>query len=1027
MRKIILTIMVAFAFVLNASAQDRTITGRITDDKGMPVQGVSVVSSDGRNGTQTDKDGNYRITVAGNAKTLTFSSVNFVTRKENIRGNANISLVINPKTDVLEDIVVSTGYGRVKKADYTGAADRVTRATIKNTPVASLDQSLQGRVPGLTVLSGSGQPGSSAAVTLRGLTSITGGSTPLYVIDGIPVEARVFQSLNSNDIESLDVLKDAAASALYGSRGGAGVIVVTTRRGTGDKLKLSLSTQTGITMPPNSRYRMMNAAELLKAREDYALAVGLQGSSGNYLLFGWNTSPKNPTYINSTPAQQAALNKVRDSVLSINTNWDDVFFRKGAFFRQDLVLSGGTGKTKLYSNFGYYKEQGITDRTDLKRFTWRNNADYSDRKLTIQFNSTVGYTKRNFQETTVTNNLRNPFLASRLTPPTVRLWKAGFENSGDYLNGLAVGTGNEFAGANLVQNNNINKNYNDQVKVLASSTVNYKITDDITANALVGMDYRETQGTFFSDPTTFYNTSSADIRTKSGSINENLDRYGQYQIRGGLTYNKNFKGKHNVEVSGFGELLHAYTKFFTVTAFGVDARRPNTIAGTLQGSVQNQLVANSGGSRSQRAIVSQVALGKYTYNEKYTFSGSYRHDGSSQLPNENKFKNFYSVGAIWDAGRENFFRNSTFVNLLRVRGSYGTSANADNFPLGDFNYLQSYSLGTDGSGNLTEFLANVGNPAANWEYTKQLNIGTDFSIWKERMYGSVDLYNKETNSAYATQLVSQTTGVTGRQTNAATISNKGIELRLNYDFVRNRNLRLTAYGNASYNKNRVTDLGGLVDFPLGTGLITKDKPLGTHYEVGWAGVEPASGRPLYYDKNGNITNFYSAANRTQNWGTYFAPYQGGFGTKGVFKGFDFDAFFSFQSGSKRTNNLEFFVENPASFLASGLNQSSTMNFWKGPGDNSATTQSPIYAVNFSSKYIQDASFIKLKTVSMGYTIPAESLGKSKVVSSLRFYIAAQNVYAWTKWKGYDPEDDNNISLSEFPNPRTFTAGLDISF
>ncbi|MFC4263231.1 SusC/RagA family TonB-linked outer membrane protein [Ferruginibacter yonginensis] len=1025
MRKVILTLLVAFAFVINAAAQDRTITGRIVDEKGAPISGVSVTSSDGK-GTKSDENGNYRIIIANGTKSLSFSSVNFETNKVQIKNESSFAIVLKAKQNLLEDVVVSTGYAKIKKSDYTGASDRVSRGSIKNTAVASIDQQLQGRVPGLTVLSTSGQPGSPAAVTLRGLTSITGGSTPLYVVDGIPVEAGVFQSLNSNDVESVDVLKDAAASALYGSRGGAGVIVVTTRRGSGEKLKLSLSTQAGITSPPTSKYRMMNAAELLQAQEDYALAVGLNGNGGA-LLFGWNFSPKNPAYINSTPAQQAILNARRDSVLSINSNWDDIFFRKGTFTRQDVILSGGTGNTRLYSNFGYYKEEGITQRTDLERYTWRNNADYSDKKLSIQFSSNIGYTKRRFQESTTSNNLRNPFLASRLTPSTVRLWRAGFENSNDYQNGLAVGTGNQFSGANLVQNNFFNKNYSDQIKVVGSTNFNYKITDALSASALVGIDYRQTQATFYSDPRTFYNTSSTDVRIRSGSQSENLDRFAQYQLRAGLTYSKLFNTKHRVEVSAFTESIHSFSKFLSLTAYGVDFRRPNTLAGTLQGTIQNQLVGLTGGSRSERAIASQVVLGKYTFNDKYTISGSYRYDGSSQLPNENRFKNFYSVGAIWDLVKEDFLKDSKFVSLLRLRGSYGTSANADNFPLGNFGYIPSYDLGTDGSGNLTQALTNVGNPDANWEFTKQLNIGTDFSVWNDKVYGTIDVYNKETNSAYATQLLSQTSGVTSRQVNAATISNKGVELRINYDFIKKPNVRIGVYYNGSYNKNEVTDLGGLADFNAGTALITKGKPLGSHFEVGWAGVEPTSGRPLYLDVNGNVTNVYSASNRTQNWGTYFAPYQGGFGTKGNFKGFDFDVFFSYQQGSKRVNNLEFFVENPASFLAAGLNQSASLNFWKGPGDVNATTQSPNYAVNFSSKYIQDASFIRLKTISIGYTLPTSTLSKTKVVSAMRFYLAAQNVYTWTKWKGYDPEDDNNISLSEFPNPRSITLGLDISF
>ncbi len=1022
MRKVILTFLGFIVFVLSTTAQERTVTGKVLDEKQAPIESVSVFTD--AKGTMTDKDGNFSITIPASVKRLTFSNINFEQQTLLIRNN-NVQVVLVSKANILESVIV-TGYGRIKKSEYSGAVDRVSRTATKNTPLASLDQGLQGRVAGLTVLSSSGQPGSAAQVTLRGLTSITGGSTPLYVIDGIPVEAGVFQSLNPNDIESYDVLKDASATSLYGSRGASGVIVITTRRGTGGKMKLSLSSQAGFTQPPVSQYKMMNGSQLLKAQEDYGLAINAQGNLGA-LLFGWNTSPKNPAYITATPAQQARLNVIRDSVSSINSNWDNIFFRQGSFVRQDVTLTGGTGKTKVYSNFSYYKEEGITTRTDLKRYSWRNNADYSDNKLSIQFSSTIGYTKRNFQESTTSNSLRNPFLASRLTPSTVRLWKAGFENSNDYLNGIATGIGNQFAGANLVQANEFNKNYNDQIKVLASNNINYKITEDLAASVLLGIDYRQTQGTFYSDPRIFYNTSSTDVRTKSGSITESLDRYAQYQVRGGLTYNKTIKDKHEIEVNGYAELIHQYNKFYNAQGFGVDYRRPNTIGAITPGTVQNLLIANVSGSRSEKAIVSQIATIRYSFAKKYIINASYRHDGSSQLPDENRFKNFFSVGAVWDAGKESFIKNIKFINSLRLRGSYGSSANADNFPFGDFGYLRSFNLGTDGGGNQTEFINNVGNPNADWEYTYQTNIGLDFEVISSRLYGSVDIYNKKTNSAYANRLVSQTTGIGSTSSNAATIINRGVEMKLNYDLIRKKDVRVTIYGNTSYNKNEVTDLGGISEFQLGTSLISVGKPLGSHWEVGWAGVEPATGKPLYYDKYGNITNYYSVSNRTQNYGTYFAPWQGGFGLNAMVKGFDLGVFFSYQSGSKRVNNLEFFVENPASFLASGLNQSATLNFWKGPGDISATTQSPLYAVNFSSKYIQDASFTRLKNVTLGYTLQNDVISKSKIISAMRVYVTGFNIFTWTKWRGYDPEDDNNISLSEFPNPRSITAGLEITF
>lgn len=1051
MRKLFLTLSAVLIFLLNAFSQNRTITGKVTDANGQPLVGASVIVKGTSIGTTTNSEGLYSISVPANGRTLIISSIDMVSQEVTIRGsNLDVSLITSSVSNLSEVIV--TGYGRQKRSEYSGSAAKVTGREIRNTPVASFDQMLQGRAPGLSILSGSGQPGTAATVILRGPTSITGGSTPLYVVDGIPVEANVFQGINPNDIESIDVLKDASAQALYGSRGAGGVIVVSTRRGQSGKLKLGYSSQYGVTTAPNSDYEMMNTAELLAAQEKYGLSTRsyfnptfgspnsqVAGSNTTYgtaltVVPGWTYSRNNPMKVVSglivpkTAADYDFGDKILDSLRAIDIDWNDQLFRNGRFQRQEISLSGGTGKTRFYSNLGYFGEDGITIRSDLDRLTWRNNFDFADDKFTIAISSNLGYTKRNFQESTTTNSLQNPFLATRTTPSYVATFlPEGFSGGPGGATGLFnTATGSQYGGPNLLYSLEFNKNYSHQMKVILGANINYKILSSLTAGLLTGADFRETQATFYSDPRTFFNLTSTDIRTKSGSISETFDRFLQLTIRPSLNYNKTFKERHEVDVFGAAEYIPNYNNFNSMQGFGIDTRRPNTFGAITQGTVQNQLVPIVSGSRSQRRISSLIGLGRYTFDKRFTLNLSLRNDGSSQLPDQNRFRYFYSIGASWEAHKEKFLSNADWINSMRVRSSYGTSANAENFPFGDFGYLPAFSLGTEGGGNQTLFQSTLGNPEANWEYTKQFNFGVDYGFFKNRLNGSIDLYNKITEDAYATRSLSLTTGFGGLQANAATVLNRGIEYIVNVDVIRNGRLTWTLNMNGAINKNEVTDLGGIANFQFGTSLITVGKPLGTHWEVEWAGVEQATGRPLYRDSIGRLTNIYSAANRQLNFGTFYAPWIGGFGSNLRFNGFECNILFNFQHNSQRFNNLEFFVENPG-FIASGLNQAKTLNFWGNPGDVEATTQGGAFANQFTSKYIQDASFLRLRELTLAYVFPAKLIQRSKILSSARIYATGRNLYTWTKWRGYDPEDNNNISLSEFPNPRTYTFGLDLNF
>lgn len=783
--------------------------------------------------------------------------------------------------------------------------------------------------------------------------------------------------------------------------------------------------QMGIKSKPEYSFRPMNTTELLKAQEDFGRVLNTPSNPfmGSDVIPGWYYSHENPMYATLSPDQQATNNRILDSISKINTDWSDYIFKNGKFSNHQLTLSGGTGKTRLYSSLALYNEIGTTLRTDMKRITFVNNIDHADDKFSYSVSMNLGYTKRNFQQSTVSNSLANPFLTSAVNVPYAKVRN----DDGTF----ATGPGASNAAANQLDLNYYDRNYSNQFKSTLGVNLAYKITKDLTANFVTGIDFRETQNSNYGSRQAYTRRASGSVTGHAGFQSEGLTRFFSGDIRPSLTYKKMLKEKHEFEVTVLGEYIKEFNKFFNVQAFGIDPKTPNTIAATTQGSTANQLIANTSGDKSENALASGLAMLRYTFNNKYTFTGSYRQDGSSKLPKATRWQDFYSLGVIWDASKESFIRNIKAINSLRVKLSYGGSGNANNFPGGDYPYQATYASNGSYLTSNTIFLTYPGNNNMKWETTYVTNFGIDFDVVDRRIYGDINLYNKTTKDVFVAKTLSAAASGLGNGfseiVNAGEIRNRGVEININGDIIRNKNLVWTVFANFAYNKNKVISLGGESSYETGTENITVGLPLGSHYEVEWAGVDAATGQPLYYNKAGNVTNVRSDDDRVQKFGTWEAPRKGGFGTSVKFKGFDLSVLFSWEQGSKKVDNMEYFLENPVGFLSGGYNQSADLHFWQKPGDI-VNTPSPAYGTTFSSKIIHDASFLRLRDVTLSYSIPKNILAKAKYVSNLRVFVQGNNLFIWTKWRGRDPEAGaTNINLSEFPNPRTITGGLQINF
>lgn len=1015
MRKFVMLALGMLFMSMHVLAQ-RTVTGTVTDSTGLGLPGVSVRVQGTNEGTTTNSNGNFSFSVPSSANSLVISSIGFATQTVAIPASGAVNVTLRAAAGSLNEVVI-TGFSRQRRSEYSGAGTKVQAQQINTIPMGSIDQILQGRSPGLLVTAGSGQPGSSARVQIRGAGSITGGSTPLYVIDGVPVEAGVFQSINPNDIESIDVLRDASATALYGNRGSAGVIVVTTKRGRAGQTVFSYSGQAGITEPGEQRFNMMNSADLLQFQE-------MLGMQLNNNLPGWRFSPKNPANAGLTPAQQAQNAKSLDSLRGINTNWADVFQRQGQFQSHDLNFSGGAGRTRFFTSVGLYDEEGIGLRSDMNRLSFRSNIDHQTSRLTAGINAYAGLTRRNFIESENGIALANPFAAAYLALPYHQL----FNPDGS----VAVGPGK--VGPNAYDRLFTTTNKNNQIKGNLALNANYLVTTHINIGGLVGLDFRETIGERQINPESFVARNSgfpigprAAGQPAGGSFGESRSTYFNYITRGNVGY-KNSYGLHTMDVQGYVEYTRERDRTFSYTGYGINTALIGTPAGITPGNTTNQWIPAVGGGRTQSALFAAILTGKYTFNQKYVVNLSVRRDGSSQLPEENRWNTFWSAGATWNVLRENFATGWSKINDLRVRGSVGTSASTTNFPLGNFGYLTTFGpVNYVGAGSTPGTVpANAGNADANWEKVRTINFGIDWGAFSNRLTGSLDLYDKRTIDNLITQRLPLETGFRTLVRNTATIQNRGVELQLNGDVVRTRDFTWNIGGNLAYNKNEVVDLGQAREFEQGTELVKEGLPLGSHYIVKWAGVDAATGAPLYFTKDGKVTNVYSDDDRVAEFGTYNAPWIGGFNTGVKYRGFALDAFFTFQEGFSRFNNQDFFQLNHA-FALQGFNlRREMLTMWEQPGDVT-DIQSPLYQRQFVSKDIQDASYLRFRNVNLSYTFGNNVVNSLRILSGLKVFVQAQNLYTWTNWTGFDPEDNNNIAGYEYPSPRTITFGLNVNF
>lgn len=1033
MRKILFLFLGTLLAIGQLCAQNRSIAGKVVDESGNPLAGatVSVVGTNTRSTTTTD--GSFTINVPAGQRQLEITFVGFAAQRITLGSQNTVSVRLVSANSSLEDVVV-TGYGREKKGTFSGAATVISGKDVETVPVGSFDQALQGRAPGLLVNSSSGQPGANAAVTIRGVQSIQGaGAQPLYILDGIPLSSGDFQTLNPNDFESITILKDANAAALYGARGGTGVIVITTKKGRTGGTNFTYRTQVGFTQAPSfERLNMMNTREIL-SYEEYLGRMGVATNTP-----GWVYSKNNPAYAALPAATKARYDFLLDSVSNIDINYADIFYRQGVSQTHELNMSGGSDRTRFFLSGGYFKQEGIDLGSDLSRYTTRFNIEHSANKLTVNFNTTAGYSITHLSEGEyLGNSPRNPFQMTYRAKPYENPYRA----DGSIIFGASTTLAKKEVG-NLLEGIANSNWIQRQVKVNSGLTLAYKIVPSLTLRNTLGLDMTSDLVTRNVNPNSYIGS----LQTfQSGYNAENYRLASQIINTTSAIFSKAF-GIHDLETGAYFEVVRGYQRGMGFFQYNLDPRLSNTGqgAGPIPTNGAATYPQNASSAKSGFGIRSYFATARYTYDGKYSINGNIRRDGTSRIANDdNNEVTTWSAGLIWNALKENFLKSQNLFSDLRVRVSYGIIPNIGSIStagygiagglLGVTNYLgpQIPSFGTTTyAGSTVTGLApsTPGNPNLKIERIKKANIGADFAMWRNRARFEVEYYRNTTVDLFVSQPLSGTTGFGSLAINAGVMTNRGFEIKAAVDVVKQRDYSITLGGNHAINKNNIKDLGLVNEYFLGTFVIREGLPYGSHYTYNYLGADPATGRPRYEREDGTETTSIAQAGRFAKFGTYLPKHVGGFDATLRYKNFTVEALFSYQFDVVRSNNTRNWITRGTGGYQGSVNGSRELltEQWTKPGDQKFF-QSPLFDRDFTSSDLEDAKFLRFRNLNVGYQIPELRIGGTRILKTARFYVQAQNLAIWSPWRGLDPEDGNNISLNEYPNPKMFVTGLDINF
>lgn len=991
----------------NFVAAQEQIKGRILAPDGTPLTNVSIKIKDADIGTASDAEGRFTIAADNNA-TLVISYVGYITQEVKVKAGNDVNIVLQLSNKVLDQVVV-VGYGTQKRKNLTSSISSVSSEEIEKSTSIGIEQAIQGRAPGVQVVSNSGQPGSGVQIRIRGTGSILGGNDPLYVIDGFPINNEQTGSdqggqdringlagINPNDIESVEILKDAAAQAIYGSRGANGVILITTKKGKTGKSSISLATFTGVQKFTN-RYKLLNGSQFIDLVKDAARR--------------YPTLNVDTTKLNS----------------GINTDWQDEIFQTGITQSTNISIQGGIDKTRYFVSGSYYKQTGVIIGSGYNRATLRSNIDQivnKRLKFGINIYASAGVNNRirnngsaNFQDTYNGNSAYGPnVLSSALVASPLYTPKKADGGYGSDTTGIGTNTQNPVS---LAREADLRSN---NFRGIANTYLELEIIKGLKYRFNGGYDFRTEEENFYFPP--IPNTYGAG-RVTVGGYNER-----NYVVENYLTYNKVFRGSNLTVVGGQS---YQYSKFQNFISGISGINLPNIR--TLAAGSRDLFARNNIEDYSFSSLYGRV---NYEYADKYLLQVSMRSDGSSRFGPNRKYGFFPAVSAAWRISNEGFMKEQKLFTDLRLRASYGKVGNAE---VGNYDWRAKLDALRAYLGGTGVLVSNFANLTYSWENVEQLNIGVNATFLKDRFSFVADYYKRTTKDFLFNSRIPQTTGFSTARSNAGDLENKGIELGLVSNNIKTKNFSWITSFNIGINKIKLLRKNPNVDDiqagPYGYAIRADvSKKIGYYMFQIADKVDPQTGNLVIIDQNksGSIND----SDRVYL-GSPFAKHTGGFNNEFSYKNFDLSIFFQWSYGNKIYNSTRAFIEE----TGRGNNQSTVvLKRWQNPGD---ITDIPVVSWNGgpnfgypSSRFLEDGSYLRLKNIQLGYRFSPKAIQKMKI-ESLKLYVTTQNLLTFTNYKGFDPEvsgttgrgTGTSIGVGEdfgtYPQAKTFVFGLNVNF
>jgi len=1025
-----------FSFLMVSAQGKKTVSGTVlSSEDNFALPGSSIIEKGSNNGTSTDFDGNFTLTVSENATTLIVSYVGFITQEVTITSSP-LTIIMQIDNTTLDEVVV-VGYGTQKKSVVTGAISSVKSKDIENIPNGRVEQALQGRVSGLTIAANAGQPGSASTIRIRGITTFTeAGNDPLWVVDGVIVDNGGIGYVNQSDIESIEVLKDAASLAIYGARAAGGVILVTTKKGKSGKLSVNYNGYAGISSPAR-KLKLLNATQ-------YATLMNEQSvNGGGEILYA------NPTSFGK------------------GTDWQDAIFTNSAQrYSHELSISGGNDVSNFYASVGIQDQEGIVT-PEISSFNKKSLRLNSSHKLSrfISIGQTLGYTHQKTLDIGNTNAEQGGPLSSALhldpitplveTDPTKA---SGIPYAGNDV--MLDANGNPYGISTLVQNNMTNP-----LAYIKTRLGNYNWSDDFVGNANIeispieGLKIRSTLGAKLSywgfegfTPVYYLNSNNInDENTITRTTNKNFG----WNVENTISYTKQIKDHNFTLLLGQGAYVDNDASGSTVTYRGLPTSDYRLASFGYEVAESNKF--GSAYTNDLHKLTSLFSRLNYNYKEKYLVTGVIRRDGSSKFGSNNKYGVFPSFSAGWVISEENFWKSNPFVNTIKIRGGYGVTGND---AIGDFGYLalvsggRNYPLGSEGTIQIGTSPDAPSNPDLKWEETIQTNIGIDARIFNT-VNLTAEIYKKKTTGILQYVEIPGFIGATGSPLgNIADMENRGIELELGYNESFGK-LNVKFSGNVSYLKNEVTYLGQGKTFITG-GVGFQSMGTLTRTEVGIArntfygfktngifqnqaeidsytnsaGVviqpdaKPGDFKWVDTDGNGIIEDLDK-----QYLGSPIPKYTFGFNINLDYKGFDLNMAFQGVAGNKIFQGLR-----RIDLGAAPNYQTKALARWTGEGTSNSyprltTADTNLNFTRFSDFYLEDGDYLRLKVIQLGYTLPSDIVGKIGA-QKLRLYVTGENLLTFTKYTGFDPEIGGStfgIDRGYYPQAQSFMLGANIQF